>query len=94
MVGLQRHYEKQYQVWVDMLHGGVIGDIVTSRVYWNSGGVWVRERKPGMTEMEYQVNNWYHFTWASGDQICEQHIHNLDVGCWIKGMYPVRWRKW
>ena len=43
-----------------------------------------------LMEMEYQVNNWYHFTWASGDQICEQHIHNLDIGCWIKGMYPVK----
>ncbi len=42
-----------------------------------------------MTEMEYQTNNWYHFNWLSGDQICEQHIHNLDVGCWLKGSYPV-----
>jgi predicted dehydrogenase len=90
VVGLQRHYEKQYQVWVDMLHGGVIGDIVTSRVYWNSGGVWVRERKPGMTEMEYQMRNWYYFNWLCGDHICEQHIHNLDVGNWVKQAHPVK----
>jgi hypothetical protein len=42
-----------------------------------------------MTEMAFQTNNWYHFNWLSGDQICEQHIHNLDVGCWVKGEYPV-----
>jgi myo-inositol 2-dehydrogenase/D-chiro-inositol 1-dehydrogenase len=26
---------------------------------------------------------------SAGDQICEQHIHNLDVGCWAKDAYPV-----
>ena len=43
-----------------------------------------------MTEMQYQVHNWYHFCWLSGDNICEQHIHNLDVGNWVKGdQHPV-----
>ena len=37
-----------------------------------------------MTEMQYQVHNWYHFCWLSGDNICEQHIHNLDVCNWVK----------
>lgn len=41
------------------------------------------------SEMAFQCHNWYHFNWLSGDQICEQHIHNLDVGCWVKGEYPV-----
>jgi predicted dehydrogenase len=59
-------------------------------VYWNSGGVWVRPRKPGQTEMEYQMQNWYYFNWLCGDHINEQHIHNLDVGNWVKQAYPVR----
>ena len=42
-----------------------------------------------MTEMEYQVNNWYHFGWLSGDNICEQHIHNLDVCNWVMDDHPV-----
>ena len=90
VVGLQRHYQKIYRQWVDMLQGGVIGDIVTSHVYWNSGGVWVRERQPGQTEMEYQMRNWYYFNWLCGDHICEQHIHNLDVSNWVKNAYPVK----
>lgn len=90
VVGLQRHYQKIYQEWVDLLHGGVIGDITTSFVYWNSDGVWVRDRKPGMTEMEYQMLNWYYFNWLCGDHITEQHIHNLDVGNWVKKGYPVQ----
>ncbi len=90
VVGLQRHYQKKYQQWVEMLHSGVIGDIIASQVYWNSGGVWVRPRQAGMTEMEYQMRNWYYFNWLCGDHITEQHIHNLDVGNWVKQDYPVR----
>lgn len=43
-----------------------------------------------MTEMEYQMRNWYYFNWLCGDHIVEQHIHNLDVCNWIKNGYPVR----
>ncbi len=90
VVGLQRHYQSKYIKWVEALQGGAIGDIVASRVYWNSDGVWVRERKEGQTEMEYQMRNWYYFNWLCGDHITEQHIHNLDVGNWVKNAYPVK----
>ena len=90
VVGLQRHYQKIYQGWVDMMHGGVIGDITTAHVYWNSGGVWVRPREEGQTEMEYQMRNWYYFNWLCGDHINEQHIHNIDVGNWVMQKYPVK----
>ncbi|MEL6673192.1 MAG: Gfo/Idh/MocA family oxidoreductase [Bacteroidota bacterium] len=90
VVGLQRHYQTVYREWIERIHNGVIGEIVASRVYWNSAGVWVRERKPGMTEMEYQMRNWYYFNWLCGDHITEQHIHNLDVGNWVKQAYPIK----
>ncbi len=90
VVGLQRHYQTVYRNWVDKMHNGAIGDIIASRVYWNGAGVWVRERKPEYTEMEYQMRNWYYFNWLCGDHIVEQHIHNLDVGNWVKQALPVR----
>jgi len=38
-----------------------------------------------------QLRNWLYFTWLSGDHICEQHIHNLDVVNWALGNnHPVR----
>ena len=89
-VGLQRHHEAKYIETIKRLKDGAIGDIQTARAYWNGGGVWTRDRKPGMSEMEYQVWNWYYFNWLSGDHICEQHIHNLDVINWVKDAYPVR----
>ena len=89
VVGLQRRYQEIYLDWVDAMQSGKIGEIVTSHVYWNSGGVWVRGRKPGQTEMEYQMRNWYYFNWLCGDHITEQHIHNIDVSNWVKQAYPV-----
>ena len=90
VVGLQRHYQTIYREWVDRMHAGMIGDIVLGRVYWNSAGVWVRERQPGQTEMEYQMRNWYYFNWLCGDHIVEQHIHNIDVANWVLGGHPAR----
>lgn len=90
VVGLQRHYQTVYRQWVDMLQQGVIGDIVSSRVYWNMGALWVNPRQPKMTEMEYQMRNWYYFNWLCGDHIVEQHVHNIDVSNWVKQAYPVR----
>jgi predicted dehydrogenase len=45
-----------------------------------------------MTEMQYQLRNWYYFTWLSGDHIAEQHIHNIDVINWAKNAHPVKAR--
>ncbi len=89
VVGLQRHYQKNYREVEKLIQKGDIGDIVSGQVYWNSGGVWTRPRKPGQTELEYQMLNWYYFTWICGDHILEQHIHNIDVANWYIGAAPV-----
>ncbi|HWB11183.1 MAG TPA: Gfo/Idh/MocA family oxidoreductase [Pirellulales bacterium] len=89
-VGLQRRHQKGYVETIQRLQDGAIGDLVSMRAYWNGAGVWVNPRKPGQSEMEYQMRNWYYFNWLCGDHIVEQHIHNLDVINWLKGGYPVR----
>jgi predicted dehydrogenase len=71
------------------VHGGEIGQITSTQVYWNGGGVWVHPKQEGWTEMEYQMRNWYYFNWLCGDHIVEQHIHNLDVSNWAVGGHPV-----
>ncbi len=90
VVGLQRHYQNSYRELYKRLKEGMIGDIVSAQAWWDSEGVWVNPRKPGQTEMEHQMRNWYYFTWICGDHIVEQHIHNLDVINWFKGGYPVK----
>jgi predicted dehydrogenase len=96
-VGLQRRHQLGYQETIKRLHDGAIGDIVAMRCYWNGDGVWTRARKDyelkagrPLTEMEYQMRNWYYFVWLCGDHIVEQHIHNLDVINWVKNGHPVR----
>ncbi len=89
VVGLQRRYQTSYLELMKRIKDGAIGDIVSAQAYWNNDGVWVRPRKPGMTEMEYQMRNWYYFVWLCGDHITEQHIHNLDVINWAMDSYPV-----
>ncbi len=89
VVGLQRHYQRSYLETLKHYQSGEIGEIVSGQVYWNSGGVWVRKRQPGQTEMQYQMRNWYYFNWLCGDHILEQHIHNIDVANWYIGAVPV-----
>lgn len=89
VVGLQRRYQTNYREAIKRIQDGAIGDVVSGQVYWNSGGVWVRPRKPGQSEMDYQMRNWYYFNWLCGDHIVEQHVHNLDIANWVKGKYPV-----
>ncbi len=88
VVGLQRHYQKKYNTLYDQVKQGAIGKIVSGQVYWNGGGVWVRPRQEGQSELEYQMRNWYYFNWLCGDHILEQHIHNIDVANWFIGEYP------
>lgn len=88
--GTQRRHQSGYIETIKRVHEGAIGDIVALRCYWNSQGIWFHPRKPGMSDAEYQIYNWYHFLWICGDQICEQHIHNLDVCNWAMKAHPVR----
>lgn len=96
-VGLQRRHRACYLDGMKRIHDGAIGDVLAMRCYWNGTTPWVKPRKDleekagrPLTEIEYQMRNWYYFVWLCGDHICEQHIHNLDVMNWVKNGYPVR----
>ena len=89
VTGTQRRHETNYTETIKRIHDGAIGDVLHMSVYWNGGGIWSRPRKPGQSDAEYQINNWYHYIWLCGDQICEQHIHNLDVANWVMNSHPI-----
>ena len=88
-VGLQRHHEEKYLETIHRLRDGAIGDVRTLRCYWNGGTIKIPTSREGLTELEYQVRNWYFYAWLSGDHIVEQHVHNLDVCNWIMAGHPV-----
>jgi myo-inositol 2-dehydrogenase / D-chiro-inositol 1-dehydrogenase len=86
--GTQRRHQAGYIETIKRLNDGAIGDIVTLRAYWVNGGpIWHRGEQ-GSTDLERQIRNWYHYIWLSGDHICEQHVHNLDVCNWIMNEHP------
>ncbi len=90
VAGTQRRHQASYLEAIKRIKDGLIGDLVTAQVYWNQGGLWKVDRTPSMSDMEYQIRNWLYYTWLSGDHICEQHVHNLDVVNWAMGAHPVR----
>lgn len=90
VAGTQRRHQAGYIEVMKRIRDGSIGDLVTAQVYWNQGGLWKVDRTPKMSDMEYQIRNWLYYTWLSGDHICEQHVHNLDVMNWAMNAHPVR----
>lgn len=90
VAGTQRRHEDSYLALMKRVNDGELGDIVGASCYWNQGGLWVHERQPQYSDMEWQCRNWLYFAWLSGDHICEQHIHNIDVINWAKDGPPVR----
>ncbi len=90
VAGTQRRHEAPYIEGIKRIHEGAIGEVTSGRVYWNGGAIWANKRRPNWSDTEYQLRNWYHFVWLCGEHIVEQHVHNLDVACWVLGAPPVR----
>jgi predicted dehydrogenase len=88
--GTQRRHLRGYNELIKRIHDGEIGDIVYARCYWNGGEIWVIERQPGWSDMEWQCRNWNYFTWLGGDHIVEQHVHNLDIMNWGFNANPLK----
>jgi myo-inositol 2-dehydrogenase/D-chiro-inositol 1-dehydrogenase len=90
VAGTQRRHQAGYIEAMKQIHEGDLGALITARVFWNQGNIWAYRRQQGWSDMEYQIRNWIHFVWLSGDCIVEQHIHNLDVACWALRDHPIR----
>jgi predicted dehydrogenase len=87
--GLCLRYGKHYQAAVGKVQDGAIGDVRTLFANDYRGPIWMHPRKPEWTDMDWQMRNWYYFTWLSGDFNVEQHVHMLDVCAWLmNGQYP------
>jgi myo-inositol 2-dehydrogenase / D-chiro-inositol 1-dehydrogenase len=84
-------YHPAMRETVKRIHDGAIGDVQALHCNYLTGALWHRAREKDWTDMEYQMRNWYYYTWLSGDYNVEQHVHSLDKMGWImKNEYPVR----
>jgi myo-inositol 2-dehydrogenase / D-chiro-inositol 1-dehydrogenase len=77
------------------LHEGAMGDIRGVYGTYLTGPVKPMQapenRKPGVTDLEWQLRNWMNFSWLSGDGIVEQCIHTVDKLAWcMKDVAPLK----
>jgi predicted dehydrogenase len=88
--GAQRRSQQSYLERYKRVRDGEIGDILACYAYWVGGPViQQKSRNPQWGDMEWQHRAWYSFVWICGDQIVEQHLHNIDVCNWFMGAHPV-----
>lgn len=68
------------------VHGGDIGEIRDIYASYHTGPVKpmpeASSRPAGMGDTEWQIRNWYNFSWLSGDSIVEQAVHSIDKVVW------------
>ena len=95
--GAQRRSQEWYLDKYKRLKDGEYGDLVALNANWvgtpvlnfNSALFPNHKRDPKWGDLEWQHRNWYSFVWICGDQIVEQHLHNIDVCNWFMGTHPV-----
>ena len=92
VAGTHRRNQTSYMETIKRIHDGAIGEIIAAQAYWNSSGMnWhLNPRRPGWSDVEWQIRSWPFFTWLSGDFIVEQHVHNLDIIRWALDSPPVK----
>ena len=83
VTGTQYRRQTNYMEAIKKIHDGEIGDVISMIARYCSTGIWYKNRREGMSDTEYQIFNWMHFIWLSGDQIAEQAVHNVDVMNWV-----------
>jgi myo-inositol 2-dehydrogenase/D-chiro-inositol 1-dehydrogenase len=83
--GLQSRYHPGYREAVQRVREGAIGRIVSIEENFLRAPYVLYPRRPGLTEVEYQGSNQYHFHWLSGDDVPQSLIHNLDRASWVLG---------
>jgi predicted dehydrogenase len=71
---------------------GAIGDIKAIYATYYTGPVKpmppADARKPGMSDVEWQIRNWYNFVWLCGDGLVEQAVHSVDKIAWAMHDLP------
>ncbi len=76
----------------DQIKNGAIGDIVAYYATYYTSPVKpmppASERPEGMSDVQWQIANWYNFTWTCGDSLVEQAIHSADKIAWAMDDVP------
>ena len=85
MVGFcWRYHDAMREGFKQVLSGG-IGDITSVYTNYLTATLSKRPRQAAWSDMEFQMRNWWHHCWLSGDHVVEQSIHSVDRMRWATG---------
>lgn len=95
VAGFCWRYDAARRALFNEIHNGAIGEIKALYHTYLTGPVKpmppATERPAGMSDIEWQVRNWYNFTWTCGDGLVEQAIHSVDKMAWaMKDVMPFK----
>ncbi|HVM46570.1 MAG TPA: Gfo/Idh/MocA family oxidoreductase [Candidatus Acidoferrum sp.] len=95
VAGFCWRYDRARREFYQRIHDGAIGDIRAIYATYYTGPVKpmppASERPAGMGDLEWQLRNWYNFTWLSGDGYVEQACHSVDKVAWgLKDQSPLK----
>jgi len=83
--GLHSRYHAGYAETVKRIQDGAIGEIISMEENFLRAPYGVTARKPGLTELQWQLSAQYRFRWLSGDDVVQSLVHNLDRTSWVLG---------
>jgi predicted dehydrogenase len=83
--GLHSRWHAGYAETVKRIQDGAIGDIISIEENFLRAPYGITDRKPGLTELEWQCSTQYHFRWLSGDDVPQSLVHNMDRAGWVLG---------
>lgn len=83
---MQRMYDEKYIKGVQMIHSGLIGDVVGMRCHWFRNADW--RRPVPSSELERMIN-WRLYKESSGGLMTELACHQLEVCNWAAKKIPV-----
>ena len=92
VAGFCWRYSNYVVATFDQIHTGAIGDLVAYYGTYYTSPVKPMppesERPAGMSDVEWQIRNWYNFTWLCGDSLVEQAVHTADKIAWAMHDQP------
>jgi len=93
--GFCYRYAEPHRAFYSRLREGALGEVRHIHATYITGPVKpmppASSRPAGMSDVEWQIRNWYNFVWTCGDGLIEQACHSVDKILWaMKDVPPVR----
>lgn len=84
-----RYSTSRREAYKKVMEEGLIGDVTgvyaTYYAAYSKPHLDPSQRTEGMSDIEWQIRNWYNYTWLGGGGLVEQAVHSVDKIGWVMG---------